>query len=228
MHISLELSSIQHNSIQSAEIAAAVAEYERGGGVIHKLETTQRVALPFNSETIAYGYKTAGQSERKAQEALALERRTVEQLRTLASLGLKAAAAQIGVSSTRLGHLAKEYGVTFPSKIRPASPLALKREAEALLVPDITRRFAEGANQQTVIREFGLTRERLVRMAKHHCFDLPGAVDEEADRKLIERIKAFSELGVPRTTCAKCMGISQKKLWRIIDMYAVHYPMHQR
>lgn len=226
--ISLELSTIQHNRSKSAEIAAAMAEYERRGGVIQVLSITRSVALPFNNETISYGYKNSNESERKAQEGLALERRTADQLRAYVGLGLKQAAADMGISAKRLGHIAKEYGITFPSKIRPPSTLALKREAEALLIPDIKRRFAEGASQQDVIREFGLTRDRLLRVANNNSFDLPGAVDEAEDRKMIVRIEAFRDLGIPRTTCAKRIGISQKKLWRIIEMYDVHYPMKTR
>lgn len=38
--ISLELSSIQHNSAESARLAAAIEEYQRKGGVIRRVETT--------------------------------------------------------------------------------------------------------------------------------------------------------------------------------------------
>lgn len=226
--ISLELSSIQHNRSKSAELAAAIADYKRRGGVIQVMSVTRSVALPFNNETISYGYKNSNESERKAQEAFALERRTAEQLRAYVGLGLKQAAADMGISSKRLGHIAKEYGIVFPSKIRPPSALALKRQAEALLVPDIRRRFAEGATQQDISREFGLTADRLRRVAKDHSIDLPGAIDEAGDRKLIPRIEAFRDLGIPRSTCAKRMGISQKKLWRIIESYGVNYPMTAR
>jgi predicted DNA-binding protein (UPF0251 family) len=226
--ISMELSAVQHNRSKSAEIAAAMAEYERRGGVVHELSVTRSVALPFNNETIAYGYKNSNESERKAQEAMALERRTAEQLRAYVGLGLKQAAAEMGISSKRLGHIAKEYGIVFPSKVRPPSALALKRQAEALLVPDIRQRFAEGATQQDVMREFAFTPDQLRRVANDHTIDLPGAVDEAEDRKLIPRIEAFRDLGIPRTTCAKRMGMSQKKLWRIIESYGVDYPIHAR
>ncbi|WP_447650963.1 hypothetical protein [Pseudomonas abietaniphila] len=226
--ISMELSAVQHNRSKSAEIAAAMAEYESRGGVVHELSVTRSVALPFNNETIAYGYKNSNESERKAQEALALERRTAEQLRAYVGLGLKQAAADMGISSKRLGHIAKEYGIVFPTKVRPPSALALKRQAEALLVPDIRRRFAEGATQQDISREFGLTADRLGRVAKDHSIDLPGAIDEAGDRKLIPRIESYRDLGIPRTTCAKRMGMSQKKLWRIIESYGVDYPIHAR
>jgi len=102
--------------------------------------------------------------------------------------------------------------------------MEVKRAAEALMVPGITRLFADGATQQAVIREFGLTADRLRRIAREHYIALPGMVDEEEDRKLIPRIEAFRDLGIPRTTCFKRMGINQKKLWRIIETYGIDYP----
>ncbi|MFK3971063.1 hypothetical protein ACI2KS_10090 [Pseudomonas sp. NPDC087358] len=226
--ISLELSSIQHNRSKSAELAALMADYERRGGVVHELSVTRSVALPFNNETIAYGYKSsASENDRKVREVLIAERRTVEQLRAYVGLGLKRASAGMGISVKRLGHIAKEYGIVFVP-IKPVSPLNQKRAAEALLVPDIKRRFTEGATQQDVMREFGFSADRLHRVANDHTIELPGAVNEEEDRKLIPRIEAFRDLGLPRSTCAKRIGMSQQKLLRIIKAYDVTYPKHVR
>ena len=223
--ISLDLSMVQHNSAASARLADATDAFLRRGGVIHELSITRGVSLPFNNETIAYGYKAgSAEHERKAREALELERSTAERLRAYVALGLKRASDDMGISAKRLGHIAAEYGIVFATK-KKESPMEAKRAAEALMVPGITRLFADGATQQAVIGEFGLTADRLRRIAKEHSIALPGMVDEEGDRKLIPRIEAFRDLGIPRTTCFKRMGINQKKLWRIIETYGIDYPV---
>ncbi|MBC3948312.1 hypothetical protein [Pseudomonas folii] len=223
--ISLELSMVRHNSAASARLADATEAYMRSGGVIHELSITRSVSLPFNTETIAYGYKASSSvSETKAREAMELERSTAEKLRAYVDIGLKQASADLGISAKRLGHIAADYGIVF-APANPESPLAAKRAAEALIAPDIAQRFAEGATQQDVIREFGLTADRLRRIAKSYSIALPGAVNEEADRKLIPRIEAFRDLRIARTTCANKLGINQKSLVRIIETYGISYPV---
>ena len=222
--ISLDLSMVRHNSAASARLAAETDAFLRRGGVIQELSITRGVSLPFNNEVIAYGYKASSSDhERKAREALELERRTAEKLRAYVDLGLKQASADMGISARRLGFIAADYGIVFADPKRE-SPLAAKRAAEALLAPNIAKRFADGVTQQGVAREFGLTVDRIRKIAKDHSIALPGMVDEEADRKLIPRIEAFRDLGIPRTTCFKRMGINQKKLWRIIETYGIDYP----
>ncbi|KWT10595.1 hypothetical protein CFBP3846_03682 [Pseudomonas syringae pv. avii] len=224
--ISLELSMVRHNSAASARLAEATEAYMRSGGVIHELSITRGVSLTFNAETIAYGYKASpADHERKAREALELELRTAEKLRAYVGLGLKQASADLGISAKRLGHIAADHGIVF-TVAKPSSALAEKRAAEALIAPDIARRFAEKATQQDVIREFGLSPDRLRRIAKEHSIALPGAVNIDADRQLIPRIEAYRDLGIPRTTCAKRLDINQKTLLRILDTYGVTYPVH--
>jgi len=222
--ISLDLSMVRHNSAASARLADATDAFLRRGGVIHELSITRGVSLPFNNETIAYGYKaSSAEHERKAREALELERSTADRLRAYVDLGLKRASADIGISAKRLGHIAAEYGIVFAVQ-KKVSQHEQRQAAEALIVPDIKRRFAEGASQSQVIREFGFSPVRLRRIASEHSITLPKAVDEEEDRKLIPRIKSFRDLGIPRTTCARQMGLNQKKLWRIIETYGIDYP----
>ena len=222
--ISLDLSMVRHNSAASARLADATDAFLRRGGVIHELSITRGVSLPFNNETIAYGYKaSSAEHERKARDALELERSTAEKLRAYVGLGLKRASADMGISAKRLGHIASEYGIVFavPKKV---SQLDARRAEEALIAPNIRKRFADGATQNDVLIEYGFSVSRLHRIAKDHSIALPKSLAEEEDRKLIPRIEAFRDLGIPRTTCFKRMGINQKKLWRIIETYGIDYP----
>jgi len=228
MSISLELSTIQYNSLQSAIINAQIDEYLRKGGVIQRLEIVRHALPSFNSEGMAPSTKfSKAVNIQKSAKAAEFERAIAEKLRAYVDLGIAAAAKDLGLGTRRLNFIASNYGIVFNSQGH-SSALAVKRQKEAELAPQVRQAFADGANQQQVLRRFELTKDRLYRMAKAHNITLPGAVDEVADRKMIERITAIRNLGLPRTTCAKHLSISQKKLWRIVDMYGVDYPLIER
>jgi hypothetical protein len=228
MAVSLELSMVQQNRALSAQLEAATEEFERNGGVIERLEMRTFAKPIFNSEVISPSAKLSkAVNIQKSEKATAFERGIAEKLKCYVHLGVAVAAKDLGLGTRRLNFIASNYGIVFKSHGH-SSAVANKEKHEALLLPDIKQAISEGATQQDLIRRFGIAKSRLVKMSKTHNFNLPGLVDEAADRKLIERIKAFAELGVPRTTCARCMQISQKKLWRIIDMYAINYPVKER
>lgn len=225
--ISLELSMVQHNSMESARIADAVADFERRGGVIQKLAVTQYTPLPFNAELVAPSARVSKAVHiQKSEKAAEFERGIAEKLRAYIDLGVAAASKDLHLGTKRLNYIAANYGIVFRSHGH-TSALAAKREREASLVPNVKKALAEGATQQDVIRKFEITKDRLRRMAKIHGFQLPGFVDEAADRKLIERITAIRDLGLPRRTCAKHLGIAGKKLDRIVDQYDVDYPLQR-
>ncbi len=228
MALSLELSMVQQNRALSAQLAAATEEFERNGGVIERLELRTFAKPVFNSELIAPSNKLSkAVNIHKSQKAAEYERAIAEKLKGYVTLGVFAASKDLKMSTRRLNFIASNYGIVFQTNSH-SSLIAKKRLEEAGLADDIRKEIAEGSSQQQVIRKFGLSRDRLYRMAKTHDITLPGLVDEAEDRKLIERIKAIRDLGIPRTTCAKHMGISQKKLWRIVDMYGVDYPVIER
>lgn len=225
--ISLELSSIQHNRAESARLAEAMADFERRGGVIQRLEITRFKPEVFNSESIVPSTKVSKAVHiQQSEKAAEFERAIAEKLRAYIDLGVAAASRDLHLGTKRLNYIAANYGIVFRSNGH-TSALAAKREREAALVPDVKKAFAEGATQQDVIRKFDITKDRLRRMAKAYGFKLPGFVDEAADRKLIERITAIRDLGVSRKTCAKHLGIAPKKVDRIVEQYGVDYPLQR-
>lgn len=225
--ISLELSMVQRNSIESARIADAIADFEQRGGVIQQLAVTQYTPPPFNAELIAPSARVSKAVHiQKSEKAAEFERGIAEKLKGYVDLGVAAASKDLRLGTKRLNYIAANYGIVFRSHGH-TSALAAKREREASLVPDVKKAFAEGATQQDVIRRYGITKDRLRKMATVHGFKLPGFVDEAADRKLIERITAIRDLGLPRRTCAKHLGIAGKKLDRIVEQYGVDYPLQR-
>jgi hypothetical protein len=223
--ISLELSMVQHNQAESARLAEAMNDYLARGGVIEQLEVTRFVPQPFGNQVIAPSAKVSKAVHiQKSEKAAEFERNIADKLRAYIDLGVAAASKDLHLGTKRLNYIAANYGIVFKSHGH-TSALAAKREREASLVPDVKKAFADGATQQDVIRKFDITKDRLRRMAKAHGFKLPGFVDEAADRKLIERITAIRDLGLPRRTCAKHLGIAGKKLDRIVEQYGVDYPL---
>jgi hypothetical protein len=225
--ISLELSMVQHNQAESARLAAAMNDYLARGGVIQQLEVTRFVPQQFNEESIVPSAKVSKAVHiQKSEKAAEFERSIAEKLRAYIDLGVAAASKDLHLGTKRLNYIAANYGIVFRSHGH-TSALAAKREREASLVPDVKKAFAEGATQQDVIRKYSITKDRLRRMAKTHGIKLPGFVDEAEDRKLIERITAIRDLGLPRRTCAKHLGIAGKKVDRIVEQYGIDYPLQR-
>ena len=225
--ISMELSGVQHNRSASEWLEAATHDFLSRGGHVEQLGTTNYRPLTYNNEVIPPSAKLSQAANlNRAAKALQFERSIAEKLRAYVDLGVAQAAKDLGLSTRRLNSIAASYGVVF-NTVSHESAIKRKRAAEAGLAPLIIKMFADGCSQQAVIRKFGLTKDRLRRMARDHGIKLPGRVDEAADRKLIESIKAIRDLGLPRRTCAQRLGIAGKKLDRIVEMYSVSYPLQR-
>lgn len=225
--ISTELSMVQHNRGASERLEAATRDFLSRGGKVDQIGTTYYRPLTYNNEVIPPSAKLSQAANlNRAAKALQFERSIAEKLVAYIDIGVAQAAKDLGLSTRRLNFIASSYGVVF-NTVSHESAIKRKRAAEAELAPQIIKMFADGCSQQDAIRKFGLTKDRLRRMARDHGIKLPGRVDEAADRKLIESITAIRDLGLPRRTCAQRLGIAGKKLDRIVEMYGVSYPLQR-
>lgn len=222
--ISLELSMVQHNRFESARLAVAMEEFLSRGGQVTELGVTTFNPAPFNNEVLPPSSKVSKAVKiAKSEKALAYEREIAERLKGYTTRGIAVAAKEMHLSTRRLNFIAEAYGVTLAATHSDSA----RRRAQAenkRLAPIIQEMFKAGRTQMEVVRELGLNRDRLRKMAKTEGFELPGMVDEHEDRKLIERITAFRDLGLARSVCAKRIGISPKKLIRIIEAYDIDFP----
>lgn len=131
---------------------------------------------------------------------------------------------------------APEYGYTGPISVRDARIKAVQ-ETDAAEV-DLVRGLAKTKTMRDVVQATGIGRGRLRMMANKHGFKFQDGsaqraewahksqTDTERDARNVDRLKAFCAAGVTRQQAAKHMGVSINVVIRLINQYAIDYPLN--
>lgn len=117
--ISLELSSIQHNSAESARLAAAMAEFERSGGRVRNLGSFSIAAKPLRKEPLARKPRYNGADHRAYTDELE-DLRLLDRIKSMRDLGVShyQAEKRTGISRTTIRRIVEKYGISYPSSSR--------------------------------------------------------------------------------------------------------------
>jgi hypothetical protein len=178
--ISLELSSIQYNSLQSAVINAQVEEFLRKGGEISSAPPVKPVPLPYGR------LKPIDESTKlvRAKPKVSRKNPTVHSPELIARIADMAEtmnccdiAKELGMTYDQVRCIGSRTGVTFPKAVN--------------------------SGRSNIIHN---------------------KIDEAADQKIAERIRAYRELGVSRRQCHQGIGIGAERFNRIIDVFGIDYP----
>lgn len=228
MSISLELSTIQYNSLQSAIINTQVDEYLRKGGVIQRLEIVRHAPAVFNSETIAPSAKLSkAVNIQKSAKAMEFERVIAEKLRAYVDLGIAAAAKDLGLGTQRINFIAANYGIQF-SGCHGDAAKARNAQKRKELAPQVRQMAEQKMSQSSIADALGITRATVRRIAKEHNFIVRLHESGEDESKLVERILAIRDIGCTREQCMKQVGVSRNKILRLMEDYDFDYPVVKR
>lgn len=180
MALSLELSTIQYNSLQSAIINAQVDEFLRHGGQISSAPPIKPTPLPYGRlKPIDESTKLVRAKPKESRRKPTVH--SPELITQIANMAETKScceiARELGMTYDKVKSIGARIGLTFP--------------------------HAPNAGRANLVFN---------------------KIDEEADRKLAERIAAFKELGVSRRTCHQTIGIGVERFNRIIDAFNIEYP----
>ncbi|MNP52099.1 hypothetical protein D3C76_1464680 [compost metagenome] len=96
--------------------------------------------------------------------------------------------------------------------------------------------MAKTMTQRDISEALGVSRKTLFNLGNAYGFSYMSGkeqgiaaikqkvIDPERDATLIERIKAFKEIGLTRTQAYKKLGISNSAFLRLITDYEINYP----
>lgn len=123
-----------------------------------------------------------------------------------------------------------------PVEPPPPTPLEIQQEQRRKRV-ELVMQLAPTHTQSEVIDATGIGRRTLLAMSKEFGFSFkrsshgghnsPGRLKALAEREvvLVERIKAYKELGISRRRACVKLHITNNTLKRILDKYSIDYPM---
>lgn len=181
MALSLELSTIQYNSLQSAIINAQVDEFLRHGGQITATPPMKAAPLPYGRlKPVDKSTKLVREKTRKnpGRTARSHSPELIERIGKMAeTMSCPEIAAELGMTYDQIKCLGSRHGFVFAK--------------------------ADNKGHQNLVLK---------------------TKDPDADRKNVERIKAFRDLGVSRKQAYTRMGISVVLFLRLVDEYDIDYP----
>lgn len=139
---------------------------------------------------------------------------------------------QAGVEPTP----APAYGFSGPESVRDARIKTAQQNTAAEVA--MVRELAATKTMRDVVQATGIGRGRLRMMAGKHDFKFQPGADQMAewahkrqtvearDARNVDRLKAFCAAGVTRQQAAKHMGVSVNVVIRLINQYAIDYPLN--
>lgn len=123
-----------------------------------------------------------------------------------------------------------------PIESPPPTPLEIRQEQRRKRV-DLVMQLAPTHTQSEVIEITGIGRRTLLAMSKEFDFKFKRSAHgghnsperkkalAERDAVLVERIKAYKELGISRRRVCVKLHITSGTLKRILEKYSIDYPM---
>lgn len=123
-----------------------------------------------------------------------------------------------------------------PIELPPPTPLEIRQEQRRKRV-DLVMQLAPTHTQSEVIEITGIGRRTLLAMSKEFDFKFKRSAHgghnsperkkalAERDAVLVERIKAYKELGISRRRVCVKLHITSGTLKRILEKYSIDYPM---
>jgi len=168
MSISLELSTIQYNSLQSAIINAQVEEYLRKGGEMTVLPAVwdqpkegTSIESSFNGRTRDGRYvRTEGIQDNLVRDAAK-------------TLNMNQVEKKLGVHHSKLAEIAKRLGFEFYKASKLSERIPDVMEADLLLVERITALRDVGLSRAQVMRQVVIGYEKFQRILREHEIDFP-------------------------------------------------------
>ncbi|KQQ62939.1 hypothetical protein ASF66_00875 [Pseudomonas sp. Leaf129] len=234
--ISLELSSIQQKDTERAWLARAMADYE-AGRVVEVVPISRSLFNPtrFNSESIqstsvrfdrpsdgapspASKRNAAIKAANKARKK-AFEDGIAAKLTAYLDVGLVEAAKALGVSQHRLSRIASENKMVF------ARSHEAERALDAKLAPQVREMCNQGMGQVEIAEALGVRRGRIRRISTDYKIRFGTRTKIEDELAIVAKIKALLPSGCTRRNAAEQIGITQKVLSRIVDQYAIDFPL---
>lgn len=202
--ISLELSSIQQKTIESANLAKAVDRFLNGGGQI--IEAPMRSIVHRS-----LSHKSAPDSKG--------DRKPVHRRRTKSEVmqGLRAARIVPDIEEA----LSKKERENAKNKDLVMGLAPTMTQGEVAAKTGISRRRLYSMSQA-----YGFTFKAATRdTTKNLVHD---RICPERDAKNVERIKAMRDLGVSQRKAAEYMQISRALFYRLVRDYSIDYPAVKR
>lgn len=174
--ISNELSMIQHNSVLSAELAAAIDSFLNRGGVIARLQGFVHKPKP---PAKAYGRiddvpKPKAQRSKPAEEKARTE--IQNRVRLLAkTMTLAETIRETGMSKTRLRNMATSCGFQFRRYDPTPSlkPNSVNRVADAMNVVRIKAARDQGMSRKDACAELRMSSSLMKRLLSEYSVDYP-------------------------------------------------------
>lgn len=123
-----------------------------------------------------------------------------------------------------------------PIELPPPTPLEIRQEQRRKRV-ELVMQLAPTHTQSEVIEITGIGRRTLLAMSKEFDFKFKRSAHgghnsperkkalAERDAVLVERIKAYKELGISRRRVCVKLHITSGTLKRILEKYSIDYPM---
>lgn len=234
--ISLELSSIQQKDIERAWLSQAIADYE-AVRVVEVVPISRSLFnhIPFNSDSIQPGSQRfdsaapgAESSASKRNTAIkaanqarkqAYEDGIAAKLKPYLDVGLVEAAKTLGVSQHRLNRIACTHKMVF------ARSHEAERALDAKLAPQVREMCNQGMGQIEIAEALGVRRGRIRRISTDYQIRFGTRTKIEDELAIVEKIKALLPSGCSRRKAAEQIGITQKVLTRIVDQYAIDFPV---
>ncbi|MFQ6345986.1 hypothetical protein ACQRBV_22845 [Pseudomonas sp. R11F] len=120
----------------------------------------------------------------------------------------------------------------------PPTPLEIKQEQRMKRV-ELVMQLAPTHTQSEVIEATGIGRRTLLSMSKefdfkfkrssHGGYNSPERMKAVGERELVlvERIKAYKEVGLSRRRVCVNLHITNKTLKRILEKYSIEYPLSE-
>jgi transposase len=190
--ISMELSTVQHNTAKSAALEAAVSDYLAQGGRICTLQGFAYQPKPA-SEAKPYGRQGLGDRPKQPRK-----------------------------------RNRKPKQVEHPTKLE----LLNRARAEKY---ELVRELAATMTITQIVNKVGLSNHRLRELAAEGGFEFqepsptaerkPRNINPIADAANVLRIKKLRDKGLARKQAAKAMGVSCTVVNRLVEDYAIDYPL---
>lgn len=180
--ISLELSTVQHNTVKSAELAAATQAFLAKGGVICTLEGPAFVpkpeAKPYERQIPAAPKPKRPKTHVRNASSLRtqVDDALLQQTRELAPVSSKQKVErETGISRYLLNRLAKEHGFEFRKHDHSANlkPAQIDPVADALNVVRIKAMRDQGLARKQAAAALGISHGLVNRLVQDYNIDFP-------------------------------------------------------
>ncbi|MCV4343264.1 hypothetical protein [Pseudomonas capsici] len=179
--ISMELSSVQHNTAKSAELSAAVDDFLARGGTVSTLQGfVQRPRQPDRaygrSASIPSSSAKAGRARKGQKKGVQVSTSVKDQVRQIAeTMALAQARKETGLSTYMLNRIADEGNFQFQKPDCSSNLIPYKKDPveDALNVIRIKNARDRGLSKRAALKELSISNTLMRRLIAEFSIDYP-------------------------------------------------------